>query len=262
MPKLIARRGFLLSLGAVGGGLVGAGFVWRWYARAEARLVGRLADSLAKSEEAQELGKAYLVQHPEEASADLLTSALSSETDTPPFHVDAEELRRSFRAHVTQDFEQGRTVKLDGWVFSRTELRLCALAALRAEGRMTPAVLGVLAHRHVTLESVSQPKPEGSNSTEPGAVVFEEGLTISLNREYRPREIELTVDADDTYDVIYFADGVEVGTQVIRPKDREGGSLALYRRPTPFRGQPIDAVRILRRHGQYPYSLGHLHLIE
>ena len=107
-----------------------------------------------------------------------------------------------------------------------------------------------------------QPKAEGSDSAAPGTVMFEDGLTVYLDRKYYPKQIELTLDADDTYDVFYVAAGVEVGTQVIGPKRREGGSLALYRRRVPLSGYGIDTIRILHRHGRYPYSLGHLHLIE
>lgn len=261
MPRLIGRRGFILSLGALGGGVLGAVSVGRGYALAKARLVGRLADWIAESEEARELGKAYLTQYPEEEHVDMLTTALASEIDALPFRVASERLRRLFHARVTQDFAQGRTVKLDNWLFSRTEVRLCALAALRSEERTTRAALGVLEHRRIKLSSVRQPKSEGSDSAAPGTVVFDRGLTVSLDREYHPDQIHLTLDADDTYDVIYIAKGVELSTQVIGPKG-QSGRLALYRRRVPVPGQGIDTIRILPRQGSYPYSLGHLHLFE
>lgn len=38
--------------------------------------------------------------------------------------------RQAVRSAVSGDYATGNTLWLDGWLFSRTELRLCALAAL------------------------------------------------------------------------------------------------------------------------------------
>ena len=262
MPRRIARRTFVLSLGALGGSVLGAASWWHWYARAKAELIGRLADFLAESQEVQQLGEAYLAYYPSEADAESLTVAVSSAVEAIPFFMSDGTFRRLVRARVTQDFEQGRIVTLDGWVFAQTELHLCALAALRSKRRVVQSTIGVLEHRRISLDRVSEPKSEGGDSTAPGAVLFEEGLTVSLDRKYRPRRIELTLDANDMYEVSYLADGVEVGTQVFGPRGDDNGRFALYRRPISIREQSINAIRFRRKQGRYPYSLGHLRLVE
>ena len=252
----------MVALGALGSGLAGAGAVWGWHARTKARSVKDLADWLAESVEARELGYAYLDRYPSEASIDMLTDALSATVQLMPFRVSASGVQRAVRTRTRQDFEQGRIVTLDGWLFSQTELRLCALAALRSDGGGTVPTIGILAHRSVNLDEVSVPRLAGSDSMAPGAVVFEEGLSISLGREYRPRRIELTLDANDTYVVLFLSNGVEVAREDIGPHSEENGRFALYRRQAPSQGRGIDAIRLFHRRGRYPYSLGHLHLYE
>src|SRR5262249_21702865 len=43
--------------------------------------------------------------------------------------ADRETMRARLTARIEQDFAAGQTVKLDGWLFSLAEARLCALAA-------------------------------------------------------------------------------------------------------------------------------------
>jgi len=87
------------------------------------RLVGLLHDQ----ESARAIGRAYLLQEPSEADATCLVALLD------PGGVAARgkaELRRTIAARHREDFGCGRTVILDGWILSRTEVRLCALATI------------------------------------------------------------------------------------------------------------------------------------
>ena len=49
----------------------------------------------------------------------------------------ANELGRIVSQRIQMDFSLGRTVKLDGWLLSLTEVRLCALAALNTDRSAT-----------------------------------------------------------------------------------------------------------------------------
>jgi hypothetical protein len=90
-----------------------------------ARLVGIFREPAS----ARAIGRAYLRQAPEEADAARLL-ALIHPGDCAA--LSASELRRAVAARQRADFAAGRTVLLDGWVLSRTEARLCALAAVTA----------------------------------------------------------------------------------------------------------------------------------
>ena len=68
------------------------------------------------------LGRAYLQNHPDEASQ----SRLARLVPTDPF------LRT---CQVRADFAAGKVVTLRGWALSRTECRYCALQAMASTGR-------------------------------------------------------------------------------------------------------------------------------
>ena len=120
-----------MSLAVVGGAALGV-LGGQTYVLAKESLIVRLSTWLSDSEAARELGRAYLDAHPHERSTDAITTALRLSLDVLPFSVTDERLRALFHASVSRDFEQGRTLALDGWVLSITELRLCGLATLHS----------------------------------------------------------------------------------------------------------------------------------
>jgi hypothetical protein len=126
MGDMIGRRqllqgGLLAPLAFAGAGLAPR--------RAAASPAVRLVAVFREPESARVIGRAYLRQAPEEADSARLV-ALIHPGDCSSLG-DAE-LRRAVIARQRADFGSGRTVLLDGWLLSRTEARLCALAALTA----------------------------------------------------------------------------------------------------------------------------------
>ena len=77
------------------------------------------------------IGAAYLAITPEEEDRDLLLERLAGDSleEWERFaRRDPEALRAAVRERHREDFEAGRVVRLHGWVLTRTEARLCALA--------------------------------------------------------------------------------------------------------------------------------------
>ena len=68
-----------------------------------------------------QLGKSYLEKYPSENSASQLVDLITKETGSDP-----DELQEK----IKQDFREGNTVILEGWLFSITEARQCALFSL------------------------------------------------------------------------------------------------------------------------------------
>ena len=118
---------------AVGGGALGLGIGSWQYTSAKARLVSRLAGWIATSEDARILGRVYLASQPEEASREVLTELLSAHLDLAPFGVSNADLKQLYRARVIRDFAEANTLTIQGWILSRTELRLFGLASLLPE---------------------------------------------------------------------------------------------------------------------------------
>jgi hypothetical protein len=77
-------------------------------------------------ERTREIGTRYRSAFPQESTAAALRSAISSSRR----RGFARRFSRSIDAQVHDDFEDGRTVLVGGWVLSQTEARQCALYSL------------------------------------------------------------------------------------------------------------------------------------
>lgn len=139
MPSFLSRRTFV-HLGLVfGGGTLSLLIGVRQHARARNRAVLRLAAAVAHSEDAHALGRVYLAGQPEETDPTVLAELVAADLDLVPYGLDDVELHEVFLARVKQDFEEANTITLQGWILSRTELRLCGLATLvHDEGQAPP----------------------------------------------------------------------------------------------------------------------------
>jgi hypothetical protein len=80
------------------------------------------------------VGRAYLDQAPEEAHAARLRRLLDLTAEVSAQTLPGSEKER-LAMRQCEDFRTGETVLVQGWVLSRTEARLYALAALEAEDR-------------------------------------------------------------------------------------------------------------------------------
>jgi hypothetical protein len=80
------------------------------------------------------VGRAYLDQAPDEANAERLRQFLNLADEVSALSLPSRE-RERLSVQQSEDFRTGQTVLVQGWVLSRTEVRLYALAALQAEDR-------------------------------------------------------------------------------------------------------------------------------
>jgi hypothetical protein len=122
------RREFLL-LSAVFGATVAAGRVWHEPAgSAPATDAGLLVSLVRPLASARVIGAAYLAATPSEADPVRLADAILAGLEGGPRTPAA--TRRRLARRIERDFGANETVTLDGWIVSRTEARLCALAHL------------------------------------------------------------------------------------------------------------------------------------
>ncbi len=94
---------------------------------------GRLTEIFGRKRSARAVGRAYLQQAPDEADPELLMSAICNNDAglcRVVAHGDKFRLKKALRDCIRQDFADGQTVRVDGWLLSQTEARLCALAEL------------------------------------------------------------------------------------------------------------------------------------
>ncbi len=129
---MIERRRLLL--GALG---MGASLLWQPVASrlfsptSRDGLSERLVRLLEHQDSARIIGREYLRTVPVEATPDVLASLVAERlgAERPALDTAGDaDLRRLLAAAVLQDFEEGQTMELDGWMLSQTEARLCALS--------------------------------------------------------------------------------------------------------------------------------------
>lgn len=98
-------------------------------------LIGDLLQLWEHRESAGVIGTAYLQAYPAMGTSRALEMALRKRIRTLPERMSSHRLRQDLVARhlleaVRADFSTGRTISLDGWVLSETEVQLCGLYAL------------------------------------------------------------------------------------------------------------------------------------
>lgn len=78
---------------------------------------------------AASIGAAFLSAHPAEADTDKLVAAIIGAGAPPP----TAGLDAWLGARIAADFDAGDVTLVEGWLFSRCEARLCALASMMQE---------------------------------------------------------------------------------------------------------------------------------
>jgi hypothetical protein len=82
---------------------------------------------------AETVGRAYLAGHAaSQGIGDLCAAIMSSLQldDAALRNLDRKTLQRLFRYRVQQEFAKGNVVSVQGWILSRVEAQVCALARL------------------------------------------------------------------------------------------------------------------------------------
>ena len=105
---------------------------------AEAR-TAPLVQVLRQAGSAARIGRAFLGRYPAAADVVWLTDVLSEALRRRGCNLDqasSEALRQALGQQVRDDFAAARVARVDGWVLSVTEARLCALVALAGEDRL------------------------------------------------------------------------------------------------------------------------------
>ncbi len=132
----IPRRLFLrLVVGLSALGLIRPARAWATLVEhtAPEPLASKLANAVIQKDSAAVVGREYLRRVPEEADVHRLVDGICSCYPVGReglIRAGQQELRARLRDQQRQDFENGHIVKLQGWILSETEVRLCALAAL------------------------------------------------------------------------------------------------------------------------------------
>jgi hypothetical protein len=129
-----SRRGFLKSAASLALlALMRPRELLAGTAAAEPPFEARLVALLRRRDSAAEIGRAYLRSGDEPADASAMAAAIARDAGIEPGEAAARDplrLRRALALRTRRDFAEGRTVRVEGWILSRTEARLYAIASL------------------------------------------------------------------------------------------------------------------------------------
>ena len=129
------RRSFLRVLCLISGALISLRQSSMLVARDDSPsfdpLSLKLVDFFSEKGSARRIGLEYIRLAPAEADSRTLTKLICSGwNDDQIASANKEKVSVLLRNQQRGDFERGRILKLDGWVLSETEARLCALVAI------------------------------------------------------------------------------------------------------------------------------------
>jgi hypothetical protein len=134
-PTIHRRQFLLFTLGITGSLVAGSklsGAAVGWLAP-ENLLHSKLTGLFMHQESAQAIGRAYLQSHPQAADARTLESQIAQSLASDRKQLiaaDSRSLSELLAERIRQDFEAEQIVKVQGWILSVTEARLCALTVL------------------------------------------------------------------------------------------------------------------------------------
>ncbi len=112
---ILGRRKLLLSCVLGFFGVVSTPFLFRWgkFSHGNSPNDPRVTSKSG----VRAIGVKYLELYPQESAPHVLRTLLPRS-------------EAGIRTHITKDFENGDVVSIGGWILSRTECRVCAIAVL------------------------------------------------------------------------------------------------------------------------------------
>lgn len=133
-------------------------------------------------------------------------------------------------------------------------------------GKYNTLIKAYLNHvEYVSLSVVNKPKKEGVPCNLIGNVVFlRNGILIDLEKQYHAKSIEISLDHNDTYQIIYYHQGLSVAAQTIpaHPLPRGGLVVHLVNVSQEAAKKGYDKIMILPLQGDDAYGIGHIRLLE
>jgi arabinofuranosyltransferase len=115
----------------------------------------------------------------------------------------------------------------------------------------------------IRLSEASEPKAMGTpwNAIN-NFVISKPGIEIDLEKKYHSKHIEFSLDNNDTYQIIYFNEGLRIGEQIIQPPPGWGLSICSIKVPQEVREKGYNMIKVVPQEGDEAYSIGHIRLFE
>lgn len=125
----------LFSLSAIIPGLTSSWLYRGGSASSDKEIEGKLLKLFSEMKSPKVIGAEYLRSFPGQVDSKVLLARICSSCEGGArslTQMDARALREWIHERQRKDFEEGRIIKLQGWILSATEVQLCALATLHS----------------------------------------------------------------------------------------------------------------------------------
>jgi len=116
----------------------------------------------------------------------------------------------------------------------------------------------------VTLSEINEPKAAGTPWNHPdNFLISEKGIKINLGEEYHAKRMEISLDNNDDYEIIYLSGSSEIANQMIQAHIIPQGGLAVYLIDVPQSAfeNGYDSIKVIPLRGDGLYSIGHIRLL-
>lgn len=113
----------------------------------------------------------------------------------------------------------------------------------------------------VNLSDINKPKVNGTQWDQEGNFVLSRrGIEINLEQQYHSKTIEISLDYNDDYRIIYFNGDSDIGSQTIRASPTATAGLVVHVVEVPAGVAELgyDRVRVVPIGGDLLYSIGHI----
>lgn len=117
---------------------------------------------------------------------------------------------------------------------------------------------------HVPFTAVQTPLPEGTALDSKGVIIFTvQGVEVELETAVHNTQLELSLDNNDDYQIIYFNGTKEVGQQtLLAPYTPDGLAIHIVNVPPTASQTGFDRIRIFPTRGDNVFGLGHITLSD
>lgn len=117
----------------------------------------------------------------------------------------------------------------------------------------------------VKLSQINAPKSEGTPWDQADNIIFgKKGVHIDLEKRSRAPYIEVSLDHNDNYEIVYYRGRLRLSRQTAVRRNTRPKGLAVHLLQVPRRAirKSYDGIRIIPIRGDDNYSLGHLRLLK
>jgi len=115
----------------------------------------------------------------------------------------------------------------------------------------------------VHVVEIESPKSEGTPWDAPGNIIFsKKGLWIDLGEYFRAKRMEISLDHNDDYQLLFLNGDLLLADRVVQRTMRGGLSVHTVDIPAEAAAEGFDKIWLFPLRGDNMYSIGHIRFLD